>query len=128
MLASRFGSLPCAPKRGQSVPLLIALVTWLVAVLTASTALAAELPIRVGVLAYRSGDHANAAWEPTIRYLAEHFPDRGAEMVPLDLPGMEAAVQARTIDLVLTNTANYVELEARHGVTRIATLLISTWN
>ncbi len=85
-------------------------------------AVAAEPPIRVGVLAYRGGDHANAAWEPTVRYLAERFPERGAEMVPLDLPGMEAAVQARTVDFVLTNTGNYVELEARHGVTRIATL------
>ncbi|WP_084536830.1 sensor histidine kinase [Azospirillum halopraeferens] len=83
---------------------------------------AAEPPIRVGVLAYRGGDHANAAWEPTVRYLAERFPRRGAEMVPLDLAGMDAAVQAGAIDFVLTNTGNYVELEARHGVTRIATL------
>ncbi|MDQ2104944.1 sensor histidine kinase [Azospirillum isscasi] len=83
---------------------------------------AAEPPIRVGVLAYRGGDHANAVWEPTVRYLAERFPGRGAEMVPLDLPGMEAAVGAGSVDFVLTNTGNYVELEARHGVTRIATL------
>ncbi|KAA0579851.1 PhnD/SsuA/transferrin family substrate-binding protein [Azospirillum sp. B21] len=83
---------------------------------------AAEPPIRVGVLAYRGGDHANAAWEPTVRYLAERFPDRGAEMVPLDLPGMDAAVRDRTLDFVLTNTGNYVELEARYGVTRVATL------
>ncbi|MBP2300512.1 sensor histidine kinase [Azospirillum picis] len=79
-------------------------------------------PIRVAVLAYRGGDHANAVWEPTIRYLAGRFPDRGAEMVPLDLPGMEEAVQGRTVDFVLTNTGNYVELEARHGIARIATL------
>ncbi|MBP2293313.1 sensor histidine kinase [Azospirillum rugosum] len=90
--------------------------------LWAGVAFAVEPPIRVGVLAYRGGDHANAAWEPTVRYLAERFPGRGAEMVPLDLPGMDAAVQARSIDFVLTNTGNYVELEARHGVTRIATL------
>ncbi len=122
MFASRFGSRPCVPRRGQSVLPLLALVTWLTACLTASTVPAAEPPIRVGVLAYRGGDHANAAWEPTVRYLAERFPDRGAEMVPLDLPGMDAAVQARTVDFVLTNTGNYVELEARHGVTRIATL------
>ena len=83
---------------------------------------AAEPPIRVGVLAYRGGDHANAVWEPTVRYLAGRFPDRGAEMVPLDLPGMDTAVQARSIDFVLTNTGNYVELEARYGVTRVATL------
>lgn len=83
---------------------------------------ATEPPIRVGVLAYRGGDHANAVWEPTVRYLGDRFPRRGAEMVPLDLPGMEAAVAAGSVDFVLTNTGNYVELEARHGVTRIATL------
>ena len=90
--------------------------------LAMADAAAAEPPIRVGVLAYRGGDHANAAWEPTVRYLAERFPDRGAEMVPLDLPGMDAAVRDRTLDFVLTNTGNYVELEARYGVTRVATL------
>ncbi|AWK89296.1 sensor protein (plasmid) [Azospirillum thermophilum] len=85
-------------------------------------AAAAEPPIRVGVLAYRGGDHANAVWEPTVRYLAERFPERGAVMLPLDLPGMDAAVRAGSVDFVLTNTGNYVELEARYGVTRIATL------
>ncbi|PWC34507.1 hypothetical protein TSO352_20150 [Azospirillum sp. TSO35-2] len=90
--------------------------------LAAGNGAAAEPPVRVGVLAYRGGDHANAVWEPTIRYLAERFPERGAVMVPLDLSGMDAAVRARTLDFVLTNTGNYVELEARYGVTRIATL------
>ncbi|CAO3381281.1 sensor histidine kinase [Azospirillum argentinense] len=91
-------------------------------ILAVAPARAAEPPIRVGVLAYRGGDHANAVWEPTVRYLAERFPRRGAQMVPLDLPGMDAAVAAGSVDFVLTNTGNYVELEARHGVTRIATL------
>ncbi|WP_245636917.1 sensor histidine kinase [Azospirillum thiophilum] len=85
-------------------------------------AVAADPPIRVGVLAYRGDDHANAVWEPTVRYLADRFPERGAEMVPLDLAGMDAAVRTGAVDFVLTNTGNYVELEARHGVTRIATL------
>ncbi len=43
-------------------------------------------------------------------------------MVALDLAGMDAAVQNRAVDLILTNTGNYVDLEARYGVTRIATL------
>lgn len=106
------------PSRSTLAGALVAL--W--AGLGMGDAAAAEPPIRVGVLAYRGGDHANAAWEPTVRYLAERFPDRGAEMVPLDLPGMDAAVRARSLDFVLTNTGNYVELEARYGVTRVATL------
>lgn len=93
----------------------------LVSALAIGTA-AAEPPIRVGVLAYRGGDHANAVWEPTVRYLAARLPGRGAVMVPLDLPGMDAAVRDHAVDFVLTNTGNYVELEARYGVTRIATL------
>ncbi len=106
------------PSRSTLAGALVAL--W--AGLGMGDAAAAEPPIRVGVLAYRGGDHANAAWEPTVRYLAERFPDRGAEMVPLDLPGMDAAVRTRNLDFVLTNTGNYVELEARYGVTRVATL------
>ncbi len=119
MIATRLGS---RRRRDRFMLRPLALLAWLAVGLAASTAAAAEPPIRVGVLAYRGGDHANAAWEPTVQYLAERFPGRGAEMIPLDLPGMEAAVQARTVDFVLTNTGNYVELEARHGVTRIATL------
>ena len=106
------------PSRSTLAGALVALWAGLAMV----DAAAAEPPVRVGVLAYRGGDHANAAWEPTVRYLAERFPDRGAEMVPLDLPGMDAAVRDRTLDFVLTNTGNYVELEARYGVTRVATL------
>jgi len=106
------------PSRSTLAGALVALWAGLAMV----DAAAAEPPVRVGVLAYRGGDHANAAWEPTVRYLAERFPDRGAEMVPLDLPGMDAAVRARSLDFVLTNTGNYVELEARYGVTRVATL------
>lgn len=83
--------------------------------------LAAE-PIRIGVLAYRGGDHSNALWGPTIAYLAERFQDRGAEMVPLDLEGVERAVRGHAIDFVLTNTGNYVDLESRYGISRIATL------
>ncbi|HYH40268.1 MAG TPA: PhnD/SsuA/transferrin family substrate-binding protein [Azospirillum sp.] len=87
-----------------------------------TAAAAAAPPVRVGVLAYRGGDHAIAVWEPTIRYLADRLPGRGAVMVPLDLAGIEAAVRERSIDFVLTNTGQYVDLEARHGITRIATL------
>ncbi len=124
MVAPRPGSRKRAPTPSHVRPALrrLGAVACLAACLVAGAATAAEPPIRVGVLAYRGGDHANAAWEPTVRYLAERFPHRGAEMVPLDLSGMDAAVQARTIDFILTNTGNYVELEARHGVARIATL------
>ncbi len=113
------------PRPNRPRPIRLAMAGALVVLwggLAMGSAAAAELPIRVGVLAYRGGDHANAVWEPTIRYLAERFPERGAVMVPLDLPGMDAAVRARTLDFVLTNTGNYVEIEARYGVTRIATL------
>lgn len=87
-----------------------------------TAALSAEPPVRVGVLAYRGEEHAAAVWEPTIRYLGGFFPGRGAEMVALDLAGMDAAVSHRAVDFILTNTGNYVDLEARYGVTRIATL------
>jgi len=44
------------------------------------------------------------------------------KLLPLDLHEMNDALVRGDIDFILTNPGNYVELEARHGITRIATL------
>ena len=78
--------------------------------------------VRVGVLAYQGSERAAQDWEPTLAYLNRAIPDRRFTMVPLDLPGMVLAVADREVDFVITNPGNYVTLEARFAVTRIATL------
>jgi two-component system sensor histidine kinase TtrS len=78
--------------------------------------------VTVGVLAHRGDDTCLEMWMPTIRYLSGEIPGNGFQLLPLDLDGMSAALEQRKVDFVLTNPGNYVQLERRFGVTRIATL------
>lgn len=79
-------------------------------------------PVRIGVLAFRGGEDAAKRWTATADYLSVAIPDRRFEIVPLAPAELNAAVGEGRIAFVLTNTGNYVDLEFRHGISRIATL------
>ncbi|MGQ9371020.1 sensor histidine kinase [Azospirillum sp. ST 5-10] len=81
--------------------------------------------VRVGVLAYQGSERAARDWEPTLAYLNRTVDGHRFTMVPLDLPGMVMAVSGREVDFVITNPGNYVTLEARFAVTRIATVEVA---
>ncbi|MCE1236051.1 MAG: PhnD/SsuA/transferrin family substrate-binding protein [Hyphomicrobiales bacterium] len=78
--------------------------------------------VRIGVLAFQGGERASRDFEPTVAHLARALPQRHFALVPLDLDGVAAAVAEKSIDFVLTNPGDYVDLESRFGVTRLATL------
>ncbi|MCO6412458.1 MAG: PhnD/SsuA/transferrin family substrate-binding protein [Thiogranum sp.] len=78
--------------------------------------------VRIGVLAYRGEAHAMRRWSPTADYLSAAVPGYRFEIVPVDLDEMAAAIEEDRIHFTLTNPGNYVELETRFGVSRIATL------
>lgn len=86
------------------------------------TAIPDRFSVKIGVLAFRGTDRAVSRWTPTAQYLAQMVPDYDFEIVPLTLEEMEKAAQDGTVDFVLTNSGNYVILESRYGVSRIATL------
>lgn len=95
----------------------------LLALMAASPVQAADpVEVRVGLLAYRGAERAVSDWDPTLRHLEASLPGHVFKGVASDLPGLRAAVAAGTIDFVITNPGHYVELEAGHGVTRIATV------
>jgi two-component system sensor histidine kinase TtrS len=83
---------------------------------------AADAGITVGVLAFRGDDLARQRWEPTTNYLSTSLAGYSFKLLPLDLHEMNDALVRGDIDFILTNPGNYVELEARYGATRIATL------
>ncbi|HSV30076.1 MAG TPA: PhnD/SsuA/transferrin family substrate-binding protein, partial [Candidatus Omnitrophota bacterium] len=60
-------------------------------------------------------------WQPTIRHLNAALPQYVFRAVPLDIPGLTRAVEAGEVAFAVTNPGHYVELEARHRATRIAT-------
>ena len=107
----------------------ISAITVLGAVLLASTHWGwAESPpngardVKIAVLAYRGEQEALEKWLPTADYLAQRVPGRTFHILPLTLVEMQQAVQSEAVDFILTNPGNYVEHEAAHGVTRIATI------
>jgi two-component system, LuxR family, sensor histidine kinase TtrS len=78
--------------------------------------------VMIGVLAFRGAEVALKRWAKTAAYLGQSIEGYSFEMVPLSLSDMKKSVSAEELDFVLTNTGNYVDLEARYGITRIATL------
>ncbi|WP_339109741.1 PhnD/SsuA/transferrin family substrate-binding protein [Thioclava sp. GXIMD4216] len=83
---------------------------------------AAAQDIRVGVLAFQGAARARQDFAPTVARLAKALPQADVVLVPLDLGGLTKAVAAGQLDFVITNPGHYLTLEARFGVTRIATL------
>ncbi|MDH5748407.1 MAG: PhnD/SsuA/transferrin family substrate-binding protein, partial [Rhodospirillales bacterium] len=78
--------------------------------------------VRIGVLAFRGAEDALKRWSPTAAYLSKAVDGATFRVVPLTLSEMSETVARGDIHFVLTNTGNYVNLEHRFGVTRIATL------
>jgi len=94
----------------------------LIAGFASSGVWASSIAVTVGVLAIRGDEACIQMWTPTIRYLTEQIVGHTFYLVPLDLGEMSGALEQRKVDFVLTNPGNYVELERRFGVTRLATL------
>ena len=81
---------------------------------------------KIAVLAFRGTDQALNRWSATADYLERTIPNHSFEMIPLSLDELKNAVADGKVDFVLTNTGNYVDLEANFGITRIATLRTPT--
>jgi len=79
--------------------------------------------IKIGILAKRGPERTLEKWSATADYLSTALPDYHFKIVPIPFAEIHTAIQDAQIDFVLANPAFYVELEKRHGVNRIATLI-----
>ena len=77
--------------------------------------------VRIGVLAFTRSEPPQD-WSPVARYLNHALPRYHFVLLPLDHEGLTRAVRAGTLQFVLTNPGQYVELESSYGVTRLLTL------
>lgn len=100
----------------------LALVSLFAALLVGSIGPTAAREVRIGVLAFQGSERAAKDFEPTVAHLDRTLPDHRFVLVPLDLAGLASAVTERSVDFVVTNPGDYVDLESRFGVTRLATL------
>jgi diguanylate cyclase (GGDEF)-like protein/PAS domain S-box-containing protein len=78
--------------------------------------------VRIGVLHHRGKAVAERSWGPLVAYLNERIPEYRFRIVPLDYAELHSAVAEQRVDLTFTAAGQYVELELRHGATRIATV------
>ena len=78
--------------------------------------------IRIGVLAFRGAEHSLRTWSPTAKYLSDKIANTEFEVIPLPLSDLEQATSEKRIDYVFTNSGQYVVLEEKYGISRIATL------
>jgi len=76
--------------------------------------------VTIGVLAYRGDDFAQRQWRDTINYLQFAIPKHTFRLEPYDLTGLEQAVQAHTVDFVLTNPGDTVYLGRYYGISQFA--------
>jgi signal transduction histidine kinase/ABC-type phosphate/phosphonate transport system substrate-binding protein len=88
----------------------------------AGASYADDIPVRIGVLAFRGVDKTRQIWQPTADYLNRAIPGYRFRIVPLDNNNISSAVARGELHFVLTNPASYASLEANYGVTRVATL------
>lgn len=77
--------------------------------------------ITIGVLAPEGGALADRAWQSTRASLSARL-GREVELRFGDIAGLRAAVASGSVDFVIASSGLYVELEAAHGASRIATL------
>ncbi|MDD2811106.1 phosphate/phosphite/phosphonate ABC transporter substrate-binding protein, partial [Rhodoferax sp.] len=78
--------------------------------------------VRIGVLAFQSPADTLAQWLPTAQSLQRAMPQTRFEVVPLSYEALDAAVQARQLDFVLTNPEHYVVLRNQHKLRPMATI------
>lgn len=81
-------------------------------------------PVRIGVLAYRGTGEELSNWDALSAQLAAAIPDRSFEVRSLAGPALREAVQSDELEFVITNSSQYVALNAEFGIQRIATVML----
>lgn len=82
----------------------------------------AKESVNIGVLAHKNYESTHTTWDPTAKYLSEKIPEYDFHIIPLRFEEFPPYLRDKKIDFVITNSAYYVDLESRYGISRIATL------
>jgi diguanylate cyclase (GGDEF)-like protein/PAS domain S-box-containing protein len=99
-----------------------ALTLWL---LLMSSVVVAEEPIRLGVLSYEGGSHAELRWSALADYLSATLDDRPVSLSMLAPDEIMGRVESGQLDLLLTSPMHYVQLRARYPLSgALATLVL----
>jgi len=95
---------------------------WLLLLFLSVAELQAREPVTIGVLSHRGEEASLRLWGRTADYLSDHLPAYRFSIRPLRFDEIDQAVAKGEVDFILVNPAIYVNLEANHRVSRIATM------
>lgn len=86
--------------------------------------LADELPLTLGVLSFRPTAVAQAQWQPLERYLNQTIKGRHFVLKVFGFDALQEAVRQRTVDIVITQPAEYVRMVHQNGLSSpLATII-----
>lgn len=76
----------------------------------------------IGILALRGETATRTHWQPLVDSLNHAVPDANFRLLPLDLDGMREAVNLGTIQFVLTNPGQFVQLNSHYHLRWLSSL------
>ena len=76
----------------------------------------------IGILALRGEAATQRHWQPLIDSLNDTVPDAHFRLLPLDLNAMREAVNAGSVQFVITNQAQFVQLNSHYHLRWLASL------
>lgn len=78
---------------------------------------------KIGVLANHGFDQTLQRWTPLASYLSTRIPGYQFRILPLTHDDIRDMVDRSRVDFVITNPASFAELEANHGLSRLASMI-----
>lgn len=82
-----------------------------------------SLKVNIGVLSKRGDARAHEQWDLFAKYLNSKLQNYHFSIVPLNFEDVEKSIESESVDFIITNTMQYVQLESKYGISRIATLM-----
>lgn len=76
----------------------------------------------IGILALRGDAQVQTHWQPLVDNLNQHLPGQHFQLLPLDLSAMKNAVAQNRIDFLLTNPAQYVQIDNNYPLRWLVSL------
>jgi diguanylate cyclase (GGDEF)-like protein/PAS domain S-box-containing protein len=87
-----------------------------------------NLHLTIGVLSFRPKVLTKLQWQPLVNYLNHSLPNVQLSLEVLIFPELQKAIENKTIDFLLTNSANYVQLTHRYQLSAPLASLINDSN
>lgn len=84
--------------------------------------------LTIGVLSFRPKTSTKLQWQPLVDYLNHSLPNVQLSLEVFTYPELQKAIETKTIDFLLTNSANYVQLTHRYGLSAPLASLINDSN